>query len=217
MASSVVGPETHSSDSGAARVGRFTYHAADGRWDWDDEVFRIHGAEPGSLTPTTEHMLRFKHPEDRERVAEALERTLATGQPLSITYRLNGDDGVERNVVFVCEAGVCQDDAVATIEGYYIDLTTEFEEEARKRAREAVEASAEYRAIIEQAKGSLMLAYGLDADQAFAMLSWWSRNKNIKLRELAHRLVEQSRAGGLTDGDLRRSFDALLHDIATMT
>ena len=36
----------------------------------------------------------------------------------------------------------------------------------------AVEASAEHRAVIEQARGALMLAYGFDEDAVFSMLSW---------------------------------------------
>ena len=35
-------------------TGRFTFDAAPGKWDWDDDVFRIHGLAPGSVTPTTE-------------------------------------------------------------------------------------------------------------------------------------------------------------------
>jgi hypothetical protein len=62
-----------------------------------------------------------------------------------------------------------------------------------------------------------MLAYGLDADQAFAMLNWWSSNRNLKVRELATRLVENWEAGTATSDDLRRHFDSLLHDIAADT
>ena len=76
-----------------------------------------------------------------------------------------------------------------------------------------MEASAENRAVIEQAKGALMLAYGLDSDQAFAMLRWWSRNRNVKVRDLAGKLVEIARAGAVSDHELRNNIDAQLHDI----
>ena len=45
------------------------------------------------------------------------------------------------------------------------------------------------RATIEQAKGALMLVYGLDAEAAFSLLSWQSQRSNIKLRDLAERLL----------------------------
>jgi hypothetical protein len=199
---------------GQPRVGRFSYDIATGVWEWDGELYRIYGVEPGSLTPTTDYMLQCKHPEDRERVAAAFARAAATGDPLSVSYRLLGTDGVERKVVVVCQAGVCEDGPVTTVDGYIIDLTEDFREDSQELVRDAVAASAEHRATIEQAKGSLMLAYGVDADQAFAMLSWWSRNKNVKVRDLAERLVETVRSGASSHSDLRGSVDALLHDLA---
>ncbi len=202
-------------ESREAQVGRFACDLRTGTWEWDDEVFRIHGLEPGSVTPTTEFVLSSKHPEDRERVAAVLTQTAKTGDPFSLSYRLIGADGVERRVVLVCEGGVCEDDTVSSIDGYYVDLTADFRAESEEFASEAVAAASEHRAIIEQAKGSLMLAYGLDADQAFAMLSWWSSHRNVKVRDLAARLVEMWQSGTATSDDLRQRFDGLLHDVAT--
>ena len=48
------------------------------------------------------------------------------------------------------------------------------------------------RAAIEQAKGMLMLGYGLRADQAFAVLSRWSQTDQVKVRDLAERLTENT-------------------------
>ncbi len=198
-----------------ARAGRFNYDIAAGVWEWDAEVFRIHGLEPGSIRPTTDYVLNCKHPEDRERVAAVLVQASATGEPFSVSYRLIGADGIERRVVLVCEGGVCEGDEVTSIDGYYVDLTADFRAESEAHASEAVAASMEHRAIIEQAKGSLMVAYGLNADQAFGMLQWWSSHRNLKVRELAARLVTTCEQGTGSDDDLRQRFDALLHDIAT--
>jgi hypothetical protein len=52
------------------------------------------------------------------------------------------------------------------------------------------------RAVIEQAKGILMGRHGLDADSAFAELCRRSQTTNVKLREVARRLV--SGAGRLS-------------------
>src|SRR5574337_1152278 len=51
------------------RVGRFRFFLDGQRWEWSDAVARMHGYEPGEVEPTTELLLRHKHPEDRERVA----------------------------------------------------------------------------------------------------------------------------------------------------
>ncbi|MBM7516171.1 ANTAR domain-containing protein [Nocardioides nitrophenolicus] len=200
---------------GSPRAGRFTHDVTTGTWKWDDEVFRIHGMEPGDLEPTTEYVLGCAAPEDRERIAEVLIRSTTTGEPFSVCYLLAAEDDVERRVVLVSEGGVCDPSTevpVTQLDGYYVDLTDDFAQVASEEAREAVAASAEHRAAIEQAKGSLMLAYGLDADQAFAMLRWWSRSKNMKVRDLAEHLTQVASNGDLTDQPLRRTMDNLLYD-----
>ncbi|WP_407812667.1 PAS domain-containing protein, partial [Staphylococcus aureus] len=61
------------SGSGAPhRVGGFLYHRNGDRWEWSDEVARIHGYEPDQVAPTTELMLSHKHPDDRRHVAQTL-------------------------------------------------------------------------------------------------------------------------------------------------
>ncbi|WP_442939630.1 ANTAR domain-containing protein [Nocardia sp. CY41] len=53
------------------------------------------------------------------------------------------------------------------------------------------------RAVIEQAKGMLMLVYGIGEQQAFALLRSCSQHTNVRLRELAGRiLTELPTAGG---------------------
>jgi AmiR/NasT family two-component response regulator len=50
------------------------------------------------------------------------------------------------------------------------------------------------RAGIEQAKGMLMLVYGIDADAAFNLLKWLSQESNVKLRPLAEQIAKDFRA-----------------------
>ncbi|KRC53072.1 hypothetical protein ASE19_11830 [Nocardioides sp. Root79] len=197
------------------RVGRFAYDVTTERWKWDDEVFRIHGVEPGAVEPTTAYVLDCKHPEDRDRVERVLTQATLTGEPFSVCYRLHAADGRERRVVLVCEGGVCDTTTevpVTQLDGYYVDLTHDFARATSEEARGAVAASAEHRATIEQAKGCLMMAYGLDAEQAFAMLRWWSRNRNVKLRDIAAHVTEISTSGQLSHQSLRTAVDRLLHD-----
>lgn len=201
-------------ESSGRPTGRFAYDVSADAWQWDEEVFLIHGYAPGSVEPTTQLFVDSKHPEDRDRVEALLKQVRETGEAFSVSYRLISADGTERRVVLVGE-GVVDGSRVRAIEGYYIDLTPDFEAEGEETAQAAVEASAEYRAVIEQAKGMLMLAYGLDADASFAMLRWWSRNRNIKVREIAERLVEVAAETEVAGTDVRVAFDALMHDITT--
>lgn len=51
------------------------------------------------------------------------------------------------------------------------------------------------RAVIEQAKGKLMATEGCSADEAFTLLARTSQRDNVKLRELARRIVEGEHDG----------------------
>jgi GAF domain-containing protein len=66
--------------------------------------------------------------------------------------------------------------------------------EARARA-EQMRAARESSAVIEEAKGILMHAYGCDADAAFDRLRTLSQQGQVKLVTVARKLVEQVAAG----------------------
>lgn len=67
------------------------------------------------------------------------------------------------------------------------------------------------RVMIEQAKGMLMIIYGVDGDQAFDLLRRRSQTVNVKLRVLAEQVTIEFRA--LVGGDLppvRAAYDEIL-------
>ncbi|KAA1419270.1 ANTAR domain-containing protein [Nocardioides humilatus] len=200
----------------ARQTGSFEYDVKADRWHWDDDVFTIHGYRPGEVEPTTELFLRHKHDGDRERVEELFWRAVTTGEPLTMSYRLIVRDEVRR-VVFVGSGERGPGGEVERLTGYYLDLTPEFDAANAAAAAAAVEASAAARDTIEQAKGVLMLGYGLDPDAAFAMLRWWSRNRNVKLRELAEGLIDVAQSGTVSHPGLRNLLDGLLHDLTAPT
>jgi len=197
------------------QTGRFVYDVVADKWSWDDDVFRIHGHLPGSFEPTTDLILRSKHEADRDRVQAELAAAMRSGVPFSIYFRIQNADGELRRVVLVGEGRRDGDGAVTELRGYYLDLTPDFEAETEREANLAVAASAESRAAIEQAKGALMLAYGLDADAAFAMLRWWSRGRGVKVRDIADGLLALVAEGNFTDAGLRRVLDDLLDDLTS--
>ncbi|BDT92500.1 hypothetical protein IFM12275_24760 [Nocardia sputorum] len=64
------------------------------------------------------------------------------------------------------------------------------------------------RAVIEQAKGMLMLVYGIGEQQAFELLRSCSQHTNVRLRELAGRiLTELPTAGGQAPASPRSFID----------
>ena len=80
------------------------------------------------------------------------------------------------------------------------DATTSELGSDEQRITEALRAITARRAVIEQAKGMLMLVYGVDADEAFDVLRKQSQDHNVKLNLVAEQvmkdLVELSRDKG---------------------
>jgi DNA-binding CsgD family transcriptional regulator len=60
---------------------------------WSDNLYRLYGYEPGSVTPAPEIVFDLTHPDDRARVVRAVDLLLETGEfasPLEYRIRLPG-------------------------------------------------------------------------------------------------------------------------------
>jgi AmiR/NasT family two-component response regulator len=64
---------------------------------------------------------------------------------------------------------------------------------ATARREEQLEEALRTRDLIGQAKGMLMCEHDIGEDEAFDMLRDWSQRANVKLRDLAQRLVAGER------------------------
>lgn len=110
----------------------------------------------------------------------------ASGKPIgalnfySRTKRAFSEDDEELGQLFARQAGV----ALANSLAYWgaTELAQQLEEALSSRA------------VIDQAKGIIMGAQGLTADEAFEVLRRASQRENTKLRDIAHRIVEQARS-----------------------
>jgi PAS domain S-box-containing protein len=178
------------------RVGSFRFLAKDNRWEWSDAVAQMHGYEPGTVTPTTELILSHKHPDDKPTVAELIEQVRREGIPFSSRHRIIDTKG-NIHVVVVVGDSRHDDDQVIGTEGFYVDITEEYDADVRRTMDEFVATVAERRAMINQAIGMLMLGYGVAADRAFEILAWRSQETNVKLRDVAAQLVEEVTAASL--------------------
>ncbi len=88
----------------------------------------------------------------------------------------------------------------------------------KQRIYEAVREIAARRSIIDQAKGMLMVVYGIDADAAFDLLRWQSQRHNVKLRLMADQVVKDfGRAAQQSPPLNRRTYDELLVTAHTRT
>ena len=166
-------------------VGSFQFLLAEQRWVWSAAVARMHGYALGEVEPTTELLLSHKHPDDRAKVAEILER-VQTGGLFSSRHRIVDSDGKVHWVVVVSDRMTDDDGEVTGTHGYYIDVTDGVQSDLTVAMASVVES----RAVIDQAKGILMAAYGIDEDRAFEILKWRSQATQVKLRTVATRLLE---------------------------
>lgn len=207
---SEVDAEPAASATAGQRVGRFSYYRDEDRWVWSDEVAAMHGYRPGEAHPSTALMLSHKHPEDVDEVRRLLEHMRQTGAPFSSRHRIIDTAGAEHHVVVVGDPLADESGEAVGVSGFYVDVTDSHNREVADSVTEVIAGIMGPRAGIEQAKGMLMLAYGITSERAFDILRWRSQETNVKLRDFAAMLIDQVRAGCvLADGPLSR-FDHLL-------
>ena len=200
------------SDGVSERVGWFRFYFDDQRWEWSPEVHRMHGYLPGSVCPTTALVLSHKHPDDYRQIADTLEEIRRTRRAFTSRHRIRDVQGRVHHVVVVGDQLYADDDRGAVIgtHGFYLDVTP-MEQERQQAMTAAVAEIAENRAAINQARGMLMMVYGIDAEPAFELLKWRSQQSNVKLRALAEQVVADFRALGGGDTLAPRSvYDNML-------
>ena len=189
-------------------VGSWRFYFADERWEWSPEVERIHGYEPGTVTPTTRLVLYHKHPDDLGHVAATLDDIRRTHQPFSTRHRIIDAHGQTREVVVIGEGLQDQGGDVVGTQGFYLDVTPSLAQQQESISR-AVAAISDGRSLIDQVRGILVVVYRIDADAAFGV--WRSQVTNTKLRAFAEQLMSDIRELEY-DGQLPRRtvFDQLL-------
>lgn len=171
-------------------VGFYTYQIAHDEWTWSDAIYTLHGYAPREIPATTEVLLRHKHPDDRARAFEVLQDAMRTGEPFSCYHRIIDQHQRVHSVLNVGRGITDPDGRVQAVEGYFADLTQARRDETQAEVQDALDRIGEHRATIDQAKGMIMLAAACDSDAAFSRLRRYSQVANIKLNEIAHRLVE---------------------------
>jgi PAS domain S-box-containing protein len=191
-------------------VGRFRYLAREERWEWSDEVARMHGYEPGSVAPTSQLLIEHQHPDDEPTVAELIEQVLRHSAAFSSRHRIIDTRGDEHVVVVIGDRFSGPDGRLMGIGGFYIDMTEQFDADLQRHLSGALSAVDSRRAVINQAMGVLMLRYGVGAESAFDMLVKLSQKSNVKLRTIAEGVVAQITAPDVYSDDAADRVDRLL-------
>ncbi|GAB3006581.1 ANTAR domain-containing protein [Amycolatopsis acidiphila] len=177
----------------ADQVGMYHWDLRTDTWSWSSEIYLMYGYQPGSVTPSLELLAKHGHPKDHPALVELFEAVRRSGEAFGSQQRIAAADEGTRAVVVVGNADT-ENEVPTAVHGYYVDLTSARLREAEHLSELAGEAAGLQRAMasratIEQAKGMIMFAYGCGSAAAFDLLINTSQRANIKLRELADRLV----------------------------
>ena len=65
---------------------------------WSPELFRMHGLDPAGKAPSVQEYLRLIHPQDRESMADLINRLAAEDSPFDATKRIVRPDGEVRYI-----------------------------------------------------------------------------------------------------------------------
>jgi fructose-specific component phosphotransferase system IIB-like protein len=206
----VYAPFVRAVAAGWPLAGSFQYRVADDQWTWSDGVAQMFGYVPGAVTPTTELILAHTDSDDRPAVARLIEQVRCAGAPFSSRHRIVDTAGAVHLVVVVGDRLHGDDGEVIGTSGFYVDVTEDFEEDVQRSLDQVIGEIARRRAVINQAIGMLMLAHGVTADRAFDILAWRSQETNVKLRDIAERLVTEATGAALLPDGLACRLDHLL-------
>jgi hypothetical protein len=179
----------------AGHVGFYSYDVADDHWSWSEGLYELHGYAPREVPATTEVLLSHKHPDDRTRAFEVLEQAVQDGNPFSCYHRIIDFHERLRYVLSVGHGIRDGRGRVERVEGFFVDLTAVRRDGTEAEVSRALQRVAEHRETIDLAKGMVMLATGCEAADAFEVLRRHSQRANVKLHEVARRLVDEVRAG----------------------
>lgn len=192
------------------RAGWFRFYFADRRWEWSEQVQRMYGYEPGTVTPTTDLLLSHKHPDDRGRVAATIDDMAERRGAFSTRHRIVDTSGAIHDVVMVGDQFCDESGAVIGTHGFYVDITPPSAPNSEDVITARVAAIARRRGVIDEAKGMLMLVYGLDENAAFNLLRSLSQVRNIKLWPLAAQIAKDFAVLGNQAITSRTEFDECL-------
>jgi DNA-binding FrmR family transcriptional regulator len=178
-----------------SQTGTFDLDVTAGVMGWSEGMFAIHGFAPGQVVPTVDLLLFHKHPDDRESIRKIIQDLSQTGGQTAALHRVIDSRGREHQVLSSYHAVHGPSGTVARVRCFMVDLTWHMREESRQAVDDALQGAFAHRAVIEQAKGIIMAARGVDAEAAFELLTAQSQHTNTKLHAVAVALAEAAARG----------------------
>ena len=107
-----------------AGVGSWTLVPATEQISWSRQMYRLMGRDPDTFTPTADSVLPHVHPEDRDRVVEAVREATRSGESYDMSYRMVRPDGDVRDVFSRVRAERAGEVGVTRLTGVLQDVTS---------------------------------------------------------------------------------------------
>ncbi len=114
-------------------IGSWEWEVASGIVTWSDELYRIYGLVPRSREITFDAYLSFVHPDDRDRVSDAIRAALLRGGRFAHRERIVRPDGAVRELDTIGEITVAADGTPSGLIGTCRDITAELRRDERLR------------------------------------------------------------------------------------
>jgi PAS domain S-box-containing protein len=106
-----------------AHLGSWSLDVGQSVISWSDEMYRIHGLEPGAPPAAIESYVERIHVEDRPRMEAEITRALTTGEPVNLEYRIVRPSGEVRWIHGRAETIEWREGRPARMAGYCHDVT----------------------------------------------------------------------------------------------
>jgi hypothetical protein len=185
-------------------VTTYEYDATEDAWSWSSPVAVLQYS-PDGRPLTTEQLLAFVHPDDRESTLGQFLSLLQDHTPYSCMYRLVDSAGFVHPVVNV-GTPVHDGQRLTSLRGFVVDLTAPL----GQTARSAVAAALPMGAVVDQATGALMLAFGVEADIASRLLSGYATRAGLPVHGLAADIVDELASVPVTGPEVAEAIIDLL-------
>ncbi|MBJ7448551.1 MAG: PAS domain-containing protein [Brevundimonas sp.] len=147
-----------------AELGSWRLDVADGpRVTWSEQVYRIHGVEPGSFDPAYDDAVDFYHPDDRPLIRDWVARALESGEAQPLTLRLIRSDGDERRVRTQGQVQRNEAGQITALFGIFQDIT-----DSERQHLEVAASEQRFRALAEHTSDIIAI---FELDGTFTYLS----------------------------------------------
>jgi PAS domain S-box-containing protein len=194
----------------AGRVGTWDWDVVANRVTWSNYLFEIHGIEPANFKGTVEAFVEAVHPDDREHVQRAIDKTLSEGMPYSAEMRILRPGGDVRWIFTNGEVFREPGGKAVRMMGATVDITD------RKRAEERLESAVRERtAKLRETVGELeAFSYSVSHDLRAPLRAMHGYAAAL-IEDAGHKLAVNEREYLQRISNAAQRLDRLINDVLT--